>query len=451
MTRASHDRASCARRLSDVAVQVPKILQFPRLETTVAMQTMQGMVLSAVGALKLACEAGVTFLATAVIILHFIAALLAIAKVRSGVNGKLAKFQYYDMKHRKLLFSRMRGHLREAVVRSSQVLKTEAEHAKDEGGSDSVTSDHTSRNSSRGPRFQPAKLAAAYTAYKETRKELAEFQTELTTKGEWVVKDVGETKAGEDEVAKSHASGKADSGKLEHEFAVKDAKAKKVLEEKKSAKRFINKYGHFFEDYDGPNWWFFFVVLSEKLLVAIVTPAFSAATLFPGAQVSILLAVQIVYLVLLIWRRPFVSHMDNVHNIITKANHVLVYCSFFAGTMNMMSSGENEVAQSASSVATFATTFQMLGTLHLMVVQASGIYSSIPKGAGRGCCKLCGSITDRILLRKRNAETPTASLKAGDSANATYKTAGGRTIVRPTLAKRASVDPKAESDEQGQV
>ena len=434
-------------------MQVPKILQFPRLEMIVAMQTMQGMVLSAVGALKLACEAGVTFLATAVIILHLIAAVLTIAKIRSGVNGKLAKFQYHDMKHRKLLFSRMSGHLREVVVRSSQVLKTEFEHAEDEGGSESVKSDHTSRSSRRGPRFQPSKLAAAYTAYKETRKELTEFQTEITTKGKWVEKDVDEAKAGGDEVAfeKSHGSGKVDSGKLEFEFAVKDAKAKKALEEKKSAKMFINKYGHLFEDYDGPNWWFLFVVLSEKLLVAIITPAFSAATLFPGAQVSFLLAVQIVYLVLLIWRRPFVSHMDNVHNIITKANHVLVYCSFFAGTMNMMSSGENEVAQSASSVATFATTFQMLGTLHLMVVQASGIYSSIPKGAGRGCCKLCGSITDRMLLRKRNTEKPTASLKAGDSANVTYKTAGGRTIVRPTSARRASVDPKAELDEQIKV
>jgi hypothetical protein len=160
-----------------------------------------------------------------------------------------------------------------------------------------------------------------------------------------------------------------------------------------AAKSFMDQQGHFFEEFTRSNWWFFAAVLSEKLLVAIITPSFSEATIFPGAQVTLLFVVEAAYTALLIWRLPFTRYMDNVHHIITKSNHVVVHFVFFVSAMKLAADSEDKVAQEASSeLVNFVTSMQMLETAHLMLVQASHVYSMVPNGTLRGIGQLCMNI-----------------------------------------------------------
>jgi hypothetical protein len=166
--------------------------------------------------------------------------------------------------------------------------------------------------------------------------------------------------------------------------------------------------GPLFEDYSGRNWWFFIVILAEKFLVAIITPAFSAAS--GAAQPTLLLLLQCTYLGLLVWRQPFIRYMDNVHHIITKANHVMVYLAFFGVSVSQT----NETVDYAEAVANFVMAMQMISTIHLMCVQMYDMYQQ-NKGNLAFVGKLLGQIVGGMMGRKakRPEETETAEVDNG--------------------------------------
>ena len=128
------------------------------------------------------------------------------------------------------------------------------------------------------------------------------------------------------------------------------------------------------------------IVIAEKLLLAIITPALSGGS--GAAQPTLLLLVELSYLLVLVWRRPFTRYLDNINHIITKSNHVLVHFAFFAKSVSQVQSAVLEELHDSDVVAAFVTTMQVLGTLHLMFVQVLNIYNTVPKGTMDGIIKL---------------------------------------------------------------
>ena len=202
---------------------------------------------------------------------------------------------------------------------------------------------------------QPAKVKEAYHAYNAAARELIDYTKEIRASGEWTYKGMESAPTAEEKAA-----------------------GKQPTAEEQSAKKFYDRYSSFFEDYSGPNWWFFMVMIGEKLLVAIITPSLGAGTGI--AQPLLLALVQCTYLGLLCWRRPFAKHADNVNHILTKINHVLVHFAFLGGAASMVSAGYDNVAEIAEGVASFVTFMQMTGTLHLLAVLAYGIYINMKPG-----------------------------------------------------------------------
>ena len=381
-------------------LKIPPILLFPRLEVIFTFHAVQGLILSAVGALKRSCQAGLVFLGFLTLVLHFVLGFLAIRKVRSGIEAKLAEFQPYDPRHRRVLLQKVSGHLRDAVALSGRTAIVPVSSGNDgqeinakraEGlaaTSAKASTDSTASSASWCrvfPRIQLGKLRDAYQAYKEAKAELAEYKKEIGAVGEWVqaAECAAEPDTFDETTKEAHVVDKSTG-----------MRGTKLDEEKAAASlSFMDRQGHFFEEFIGSDWWFFAAVLSEKLLVAIITPSFSETTIFPGAQVTLLLIVEAAYTALLIWRRPFTRHMDNIHHIMTKSNHVLVHFAIFVSAMKLAAESEDEVAQEASSeLVNFVTTMQMLGTAHLLLLQVASVYSMIPNGTLRGIGKLFWNI-----------------------------------------------------------
>ncbi len=71
----------------------------------------------------------------------------------------------------------------------------------------------------------------------------------------------------------------------------------------------------------------------------------------------------------------------------------------------MVSAGFDEVADKLDDIATFATSMQVIGTLHLLTILVYGMYANFPPGLSTWLCSLClggGSLANRALKEHRS-------------------------------------------------
>ena len=122
------------------------------------------------------------------------------------------------------------------------------------------------------------------------------------------------------------------------------------------------------------NRWVAGLLLAEKLLTGIFAAGIGGEA--GPTQQTLLFLLNIAMLVLFIWRRPYRNYGDNVHRIATRLNQVMVMFALFLAAV---ANAACDAFYSMDALGTFATVMNIVGTVHLLIVQFIEIGSTAMK------------------------------------------------------------------------